>query len=602
MEKQQIVNKVNSYIDKIYPTLWAIKQLKNNPSFDEIKNQINDLREELNNRNIENNYWVTELDLSQLESEISNIKQYSIKERKKISSEIWRKKEIILEINNYTSLWQRKLNNNSNDDEVGYIVKTLLSSIKDKNSIHYIKLQSLKKEFINLYNNGSLKNKVSAKVIINPKKFIYEPSIIKTSQKSITERLIEDPTEIYSYPYNLNNNNWVKNYELNNKISFEEVKIVDEKIVNIQRDKEITIDSIEVEYSDRKTDFEDFQDYLEKFWNWQTISQFMNNNNTIMSFQPDLNKDENIWKIFFWKRVIKYIYKNFYSKIPKNSPFLKNHPIIEARINFIKDTENYSMKKTLNVTKIKKRINNWWNNVVELIEVLNYLEQNSLIKKWKDWNEYATLNIYWELFYNKSKSIRYDEILNRNNFFWEKEWKNEKWTYITKWLREDASNCIKIKNKPKTNHIYIVKQNWLFRQYFYKNNKLVVASYISPWKNPNDYKWQPAINSQKYKDRADELKAKWYSKTKKWTYNLWKLWKKHVSGSINWLKYDNATWKVTWWDMALSQWLYWGVFLHNSFKVNWEWLSHSCIRSDPFSRYWVIKYSNKNTKVIILDS
>jgi hypothetical protein len=148
----------------------------------------------------------------------------------------------------------------------------------------------------------------------------------------------------------------------------------------------------------------------------------------------------------------------------------------------------------------------------------------------------------------------------------------------------------------------IAKLDWLFRTYFFKENKLVVANYVSPWKNPNDYKDETAIDSQKYSNRANELKAKWYSKTKKWTFTLWKLQKRYVSGSIDWLKFDNKSWKIVWWDMALAQRLYGWVFLHNSSNVDWTWLSHSCIRIDPYSKYWIIKYLNKNTKVIILDN
>ena len=153
----------------------------------------------------------------------------------------------------------------------------------------------------------------------------------------------------------------------------------------------------------------------------------------------------------------------------------------------------------------------------------------------------------------------YSNYVNRTDYMYGTVW--EKWypninSAIAKWLENDP-NISKLNNKPKFNNIYILKaSDWNYAMYYYFNDKLQLATYVSPG--------------------ASNMK------TDLWQYSLHDLDVKHVSAAASWL-YINHNW-ISGWPMPYTM-----IFngpewqaIHFGDRVTWSRESHWCVRNPMY--------------------
>ncbi len=330
--------------------------------------------------------------------------------------------------------------------------------------------------------------------------------------------------------------------------------------------KEVEHKKLKIElYSEKyRSDLEEFKRYCEK------------HNKASEKYLAEIHKKMNVSKddfMFFWPKTIDYLNNNIYDYKEK---YKEEKKLINNFVNSLEKEKNKSIP--LNISTYLSKINTYLSKnkndtlSLNLKAVKSHLEE--LKNRWE-----TTFKVYSDETYWRSKTSLVNSLKwKHSSIFWNIEWKNINWTYITSWLDKDVEKCTILNWKSKNNDAYIVKQDWKYRLYFYKNWELKVASYVSPWKS--NWKW-------------------WgFWLTKKWNFTIYKPELNHISNSFRWLRIKD--WVIVWWSMLNSRRIKWAQHLHISSNVTWDRASHWCVRIPSF--YSIALWQYNNIKLHILDN
>lgn len=253
--------------------------------------------------------------------------------------------------------------------------------------------------------------------------------------------------------------------------------------------------------------------------------------------------------------------------------------------------QNFNIRTSLDfenkVKGIQEEFNLWidwviWPNTLKIIYLNYYILNSNLpidiqnrLDIYNDMEKYPNnprLNSsFWKL--NPSNV---PNIFSKNYYLWIYKWENIVWTYINK-------NLIKyiLENINSTKNIaYVSKIEWKYFLAVYVSWKLELLTYISPWR--------------------DDIP--WWMKTTKWTFSSNYKNKYYIS----WAK-DSVSrwydWNYYWAIMPYAINIIWWIYAH-AWIVNWEEMSHGCIRSPIYYAKWLYDIYSKTWKLdwIILEN